>query len=245
MLSALPGGIFGAQHGHGPVEVLALHGWGRTHRDFDRVFERPQFDHRTAVAVDLPGFGATPLPLTAYDTRDYAAALIPLLESFGRPVVILGHSRGGAIAVCLAATRPDLVRGIVVTGAPLLRSASRAKSPLSYRAVRTLARFHLVSSARLEKARSRHGSADYNAASGLLREILVKVVNESFDEELARITVPTELVWGSDDTAVSVDVAKRAADLVAEANLTVLNAVDHHTPRHAPGPLAEAVERLL
>ena len=76
MLSSLPGGIFGAQHGHGEVEVLALHGWGRTHRDFDRVFERPQFEHRTAVAVDLPGFGATPLPPFAFTTRDYAESLV-------------------------------------------------------------------------------------------------------------------------------------------------------------------------
>ena len=244
MLSSLPGGIFGAQHGHGEVEVLALHGWGRTHRDFDRVFERPQFEHRTAVAVDLPGFGATPLPPFAFTTRDYADSLVPLLESFTRPVVIVGHSRGGAIAVCLAAKRPDLVAGLVLTGAPLLHAPSKKKSPPGYRLVKALRAWHLVSEQRLEAARRRYGSADYNNASGLLREILVKVVNESFEEELQMVTVPVELVWGANDDAVSPAIAERAAAMLSQARLTVLSEIDHQTPRHAPAALAEAVERL-
>ncbi len=244
MLSALPGGIFGEQHGHGKVEVLALHGWGRSAKDFDRVFARPQFEHRTAVAVDLPGFGTTPLPDFAFSTRDYADALTALLESFAAPVIIVGHSRGGAIAACLAARRPDLVKGLVLTGAPLLHGAGQKKSPARYRLLRRLAKWHLLSQQRLERARNRYGSTDYKNASGLLREILVKVVNESFEEELRSISCPVELVWGEVDTAVSVAVAQRATALLKNAKLTVLSGIDHQTPRHAPEALAEAVERL-
>ncbi len=244
MLSALPGGIFGERRGHGKVEVLALHGWGRSAQDFERVFARPAFEHRTAVAVDLPGFGATPLPDFAYCTRDYADALIPLLESFEQPVVILGHSRGGAIALCLAAKRPDLVSGLVLTGAPLLRATSKKKSPVRYRLIRQLAKWRLVPARQLESARQRFGSADYNNASGLLREILVKVVNESFENELAVVACPVELVWGELDTAVPVEVANRAAELLTTATVTVLTGIDHQTPRHAPEALADAVERI-
>jgi len=244
VLSALPGGIFGERRGHGKVEVLALHGWGRSAQDFERVFARPALEHRTVVAVDLPGFGATPLPDFAYSTRDYADSLIPLLESFEQPVVILGHSRGGAIALCLAAKRPDLVSGLVLTGAPLLRATSKKKSPVRYRLIRQLAKWHLISEAKLETARRRYGSADYNNASGLLREILVKVVNESFELELGEVACPVELVWGENDTAVSVDVAHRAAAMLARSTVTVLPGIDHQTPRHAPEALAAAVERL-
>jgi len=40
-------------------------------------------------------------------------------ERLGRPVVIIGHSRGGCFARVLATRRPDLVSGIVTLGSPL------------------------------------------------------------------------------------------------------------------------------
>ena len=73
---------------------------------------------------------------------------------------------------------------------------------------------------------------------------MVKVVNESFEEELQTVECPVELVWGEKDAAVSVDVATRAAAMLARVNLTVLAGIDHQTPRHAPEALADAVERL-
>ena len=39
------------------------------------------------------------------------------------------------------------------------------------------------------------GSADYRAASGIMREILVNTVNIDLSEEAKKITVPTLLIW--------------------------------------------------
>ena len=72
-----------------------------------------------AVALDLPGFGAAPPPPEPWGTPQYADALSPLLDELG-PVVVLGHSFGGRVAIELAHRRPDAVR------AP---RAHRARSP--------------------------------------------------------------------------------------------------------------------
>jgi len=117
MLSALPGGMFGeVTAGEGPPIVL-LHGWGRTHRDFDRLRLLAPLAGRHLVAVDLPGFGATPAPASAVGARAYAEMLVPLVTSLGEPAILCGHSRGVAIAVCLASTHPELVRAVVCTRA--------------------------------------------------------------------------------------------------------------------------------
>ena len=90
MLSALPGAMFGeVTAGEGPP-IVALHGWGRTHRDFDRFRSLAPLAGRHIVAVDLPGFGATPAPRTAVGARVYAEMLVPLVASLGSPVVFVG-----------------------------------------------------------------------------------------------------------------------------------------------------------
>src|SRR5439155_18644068 len=124
------GRLFGERHGQGAPWVLALHGWDRTHADFDRTLQGVD-----AVALDLPGFGATPPPASAWGSADYATAVADAIDE---PMVILGHSLGGRVAAYLAALRPDLVRALVLTGAPLYRATAAGRPPLSYRVARTL-----------------------------------------------------------------------------------------------------------
>ncbi|NIS30326.1 MAG: hypothetical protein GWN07_08695, partial [Actinobacteria bacterium] len=68
--------------------------------------------------------------------------------------------------------------------------------------MRAAHRAGLVSDARMEAWRRRRGSADYRSASGVMRDVLVTVVNESYEEALGRIEGPVELVWGRGDVDV-------------------------------------------
>ena len=242
VLSAFASGrLFGAAHGSGSPTVLALHGWGRTGADFDEVLASLD-----AVALDLPGFGATPPPPEAWGAAGYAAAVAAVLEEMATPVVVVGHSFGGRVAVHLAAAEPERVGALVLTGVPLVRvgAAGRRRRPaLSYRLARALHRRRLFPAAPMEKMRRRHGSADYRAATGVMRDVLVRAVNESYEEQLARITCPVELVWGDDDAEVPLAVAEAALSRLAVANLTVVPGAGHFTPRTAPAALRAAVSR--
>lgn len=208
-----------------------------------------------AIALDLPGFGATPPPGEGWTTPEYAKAVAPLLEANGGPVVLVGHSFGGRVAVHLAAERPDQVEGVVLTGAPLYRpggagSGRSSRPPLKYRAARLLARSGLLGADRLEQLRQRYGSSDYRAATGVMRDVLVKAIAEEREEaytpSLRALTCPLELVWGALDTASPPAVAERiAAAVTCPVNLVVLPDVGHMTPFAAPGHLRAAIERLL
>ena len=236
------GALFGEVYGSGEARALALHGWGRDRHDFDRVLEGMD-----AVSLDLPGFGASPPPARAMGAAGYAQAVSRALDGFPRPPVVIGHSFGGRVATALAAARPDGVAGLVLTGAPLLAPSPEGPRPRTspvYRIARWAHRRGLLSGERLEAERRRRGSADYRAARGVMREVLVTAVNESYEEELSGLSCPVRLLWGADDREVPVSVARRAADL-CRGRLEIVEGVGHNLPRSAPDRLRRVVEEVL
>ena len=79
-------------------------------------------DRVDGVAVDLPGFGWSPPPrdgdYTPAGNADRLADLVA--ERFGgAPVHLFGNSMGGAVAVQLAARRPDLIRTLTLVSPAL------------------------------------------------------------------------------------------------------------------------------
>jgi pimeloyl-ACP methyl ester carboxylesterase len=238
--SYLDGRLFADAFSDAPP-VIGLHGWGRSRQDLTPVIERFE-----GSSIDLPGFGASPEPVEPCGSEQYAAVVAEAIEALGVRPVVLGHSMGGRVAVHLAAARPDLVSGLVLTGVPnLLPRTSQSKSPLAYRVVRRLAKAGLLSPAVLEQQKEKHGSADYRAARGVMRDVLVTMVNEDYQGQLAAITCPVELVWGENDTAAPIDMARQAADMLAQSHLEVLAGVGHDTPHDAPTALVDAVTRTL
>jgi pimeloyl-ACP methyl ester carboxylesterase len=245
----LDGALFGTSGGEGPPRAVLLHGWRRSHRDFEPLAATLAAGGVGTLAVDLPGFGATPAPAEASGARGYAALLGPLIEEIAvasGPPVLVGHSFGGRVAVCVAAERPAAVAALVLCGVPLLRSATPPSRPSRrYRAIRLGSRVGLVSEARLEAARRRYGSADYRAATGVVRDVLVATVAESYEDELVALRCPVALVWGELDTTSPVHVAEEAMALVPGSTLEVLSGVGHLVPTEAPEPLAAAVRSVL
>lgn len=242
--SLVNGSLFAEAVGVGQPRVLALHGWGRRGSDFSHSLAAIG-----ALAMDLPGFGATPAPESVIGARDYARLLVPVLDEFEQPPLVVGHSFGGRVAVCIAAEHPERIKGTLVTGAPLLRLAPGKKPSASYKFARLLNRYGVVPNTTLEAMKRRRGSSDYRAASGVMREILVKVVNEEYHDELSRISGPIHFLWGADDREVPVAVAEEAAALVndsgGEATVEVIEDVGHLLPVQDPDSLRNAVIRML
>jgi pimeloyl-ACP methyl ester carboxylesterase len=241
------GRIFATTHGSAPWRVVALPGWMHTAADYDGVLG--PLAATGSLAVDLPGFGGlNPDPPAVWGAAGYAEWLEQLVDELEGPVVAVGHSRGGAVALHLAVRRPEAVRGLVLAGVPLLRREGQppAQPPFAFRAAKWLHQRGVLPDSRMEAMRKKFGSADYRNASGVMRDILVKVTNEFYDDELRAVTCPVEFVWGANDTAAPVDVAERAAALVGRerARVTVVSG-GHQVPVEHPDAVRAAIERLL
>jgi pimeloyl-ACP methyl ester carboxylesterase len=210
MLSSL-GDMLVEKVGATPPKVIALHGWMRTGADF-----APIVDGLDAVSIHLPGFGITAEPLTAWGSAEYADAVATVIEGFG-PVVIVGHSFGGRVAVHLASKYPHLVSGLVLTGVPLVRLVAAPKPALSFRIARALNRAKIVPDSVMERQRRKHGSADYRNSNGVMRDVLVRTVRETYEPQLRGISAPTRMVWGENDTSAPADAGLAASKLMPDA----------------------------
>ena len=61
--------------GSGEPRIIALHGWGRSGSDFERILAG-----QNALAVHLPGFGPAPEPGGPWSTAEYADQLADALR---------------------------------------------------------------------------------------------------------------------------------------------------------------------
>jgi pimeloyl-ACP methyl ester carboxylesterase len=247
VLKSFAGGrLFGGTWGSGVPTVLALHGWRRSHDDFSGVFGTDDPAEAVgAVGLDLFGFGATPAPPEPWGTEEYARQLLPLFEETGvlaERVVVVGHSFGGRVAVRLGALVPDRIERMVLTGVPLLApQGRRARPAFAFRMARRLNSVGLVGDERMEEMRSRYGSADYRAAKGVMRDVLVRLLSERYTESMSAIRCPVDLVWGERDDEVPLEVAARAQPIFPSAKLWTLPGVGHLVPTDAPRELRQVI----
>jgi pimeloyl-ACP methyl ester carboxylesterase len=243
MLRSFGGSLFGVQTGSAPARVLGLPGWMRSRTDLLGVV-----DGLDAVVLDLPGFGgASPPPPSAVGAAGYADLVTPALDACADRVVVLGHSFGGRVAVHLAARHRERVATLVLTGVPrLVAPEHRSRPARSFRLARWLHRHHLLSDARMEAMRQQRGSVDYRNATGVMRDVLVIVVNEDYGDVLPAVTCPVELVWGDDDTAAPLTEVERARSRFAgPTKLTVVPGAGHLTPLTAASALRAAIDAHL
>jgi pimeloyl-ACP methyl ester carboxylesterase len=102
--------------GSGPP-VVFLHGWGLSGHTYRASLKRLLALGFRVWAPALPGFdGSRALPSDAADLRHYAEWVDEFLTAVGvsEPVVMMGHSFGGGVAIQTAHDWPDRVRGLVL-----------------------------------------------------------------------------------------------------------------------------------
>jgi pimeloyl-ACP methyl ester carboxylesterase len=94
--------------------LVLVHGLGGRWQHYERIV--PDLArHARTIAIDLPGFGASPLPKRAITLDDHADAVAAVLaEAAVSEAVIVGHSLGGPLALHLAHRHPGAARALVL-----------------------------------------------------------------------------------------------------------------------------------
>ncbi|MFI6391112.1 alpha/beta fold hydrolase [Nonomuraea sp. NPDC050540] len=101
-----------------PDKAVFVHGLAGSATNWTDLMDELK-DIVTGYALDLPGAGYSPAPADGdYSVDAHARAVIGLLEEVG-PAHLFGNSLGGAVAVRVAALRPDLVRSLTLVSPAL------------------------------------------------------------------------------------------------------------------------------
>lgn len=174
-------------------DVLFLHGYLSCKESF--YYNIKEFEKTYRVtAPDFPGFGASAPLGEAWSVGDYCNWLKKFIAESGlsRPHII-AHSFGARVAIMLAATCPDCVGDLVITGgAGIVKPRTRAYK-------RKVAAYRLVKRFAPAFAERHFGSAEYRSLSPLMRESYKKIVNEDLIGFAKKIRARTLLVYGKDD----------------------------------------------
>lgn len=229
--------------GAGPLLIM-LHGWGSNIDLFSGVigFARKAYH---VVAMDMPGFGksdepAEPMNVDAY--VDFVLSFIKELYPQEKEIIFLGHSMGGRIIIKLASGIHDgriktdfVISKIILTdsaGVIPVRTEEQKKRTSRYKFYKNVLTKTGIAKAfpgTIDSLQKKFGSADYAAASPVMRKSLVMNVNEDMVPYMPSVTQPTLLIWGDKDTATPLSDGQLMEKLMPEAGLAVINGAGHYT----------------
>jgi pimeloyl-ACP methyl ester carboxylesterase len=239
------------------MPVLFVHGVPATSRLWAKVRSLIKRDDEVE-APDLPGFAAEPPAGWVAAKESYVDFVISRLEALharGGPVHLVGHDWGCLLALRAASLRPELLRSVAAGNAPIdphwpLHNLWRAwMIPGKGEAVADA----LVNSPTMRDSLVRMGfsqdDADHNAFvyPGNSRRVMelyrsAPNIGTEWAEDLARIIVPSMLIWGEKDLVVPVEIGRRMATRIG-AEFVTLDA-GHFWPYQAPEQAVAYLERL-
>ena len=204
------------QYGEGK-DVLLLHGWGQNIQMMKPIGDNLCSNHRITI-IDFPGFGESDEPSTPWIIDDYSLLIENLVRELNiRKPIVMGHSFGGRVAIHFSANNP--IEKLVLFGSPCIRE--NKKLPLSTRILKKLKTLPGMDKLG-EEMKKYIGSRDYKAASPIMRQTLVNVINEDLSSYARKIEEPTLLIWGEADTEAPVDDARELEKIMIDAALIIL-----------------------
>ncbi len=220
--------------------VLLLHGFMCSAQMMSSVQEALCGQMRVA-AIDFPGHGKNgrsappPKPWGVPDYMEMTAEVIRRLKL--APCDIVAHSFGARVAILLAATYPELVGRMILTGAAGIKKPKTGGATVKQRvykglrgAVNLMDKTHLFGSLP-ERGREalvqKFGSADYKALSPEMRKTFVKIISLDLTDELPRVKAPTLLYWGEEDTETPLWMGKLMEEKIPDAGLVVQKGAGH------------------
>ncbi|EFO79044.1 alpha/beta hydrolase fold protein [Oscillochloris trichoides DG-6] len=248
--TTLPDGATLAYHDRGTgAALLMLHGFTGTARSHLGSLIDDLSQHYRVIAPDLRGYGMSRPPLRDFppdfyqrDASDMAALLDRLAPG---PVVVLGFSDGAESALVLAASRPDLVRGVVAWGvagviAPQMAAAAQRWLPVSaWGANRAAWRAEIVATqgeAMLEPLISGWAAA--------VAAILAAGGNIVYDQA-DQIRCPVLLINGDGEVNNLPEDVRRLAARIPNARLTFVTQSGHSIQDDQPEVLLHLIRHFL
>ncbi|MGT2426185.1 alpha/beta fold hydrolase [Amnibacterium kyonggiense] len=190
-------------------------------------------EHGPVHVVELPGFGRAPKPARALTVEQLADHVVELLESIGRPVVLVGQSMGAQVVLETALRTPTLVERLVTIGA-VTDDAERTAPMQGLRLLQDVLRETPGANAAVLADYIRCGPRRYLAT-------LPSMLDYDTESAAAAVTVPTLLVRGSGDPICRRPWARRLAARLGVGGLVEIPGAVHNAQHTHPRATASAI----
>ncbi len=210
-------------------DLIFLHGWGQNVESFGPVIDILKHDYRV-WAIDFPGHGQSQEPetgMTIYEFEEIVSKFIADKEI--KNPTLVGHSFGGRVSIIYAAKNEN-IDSVILTGAAGIvpkKSFSFKAKVAHYKFMKALTLTPLYRQYR-DDLLNNSGSADYKNASQVMKECLIKTVNEDLQYLMSDIEVDTLLYWGENDDATPIADGQRMNELIPNSTLKIMPNSGHY-----------------
>ncbi|MGM1029515.1 MAG: alpha/beta fold hydrolase [Actinomycetota bacterium] len=217
----------------GAPVVLLVHGIGMGQQYFGLLREALSAE-LDVIALDLPGFGASPEPSESLPMPELADLVADALRGMvDEPIIALGHSMGTQVVAELAARHPELV-GRVVLIAPTVNPLERSGWQQGLRLLQDLSNDPPIVALVGARMYAQAGARWYFRK---LRSML----DHDLRDVLPRVLQPTLVIRGDEDRVVPAAWASEVRDLLPDAELRIARGKGHEAMVTAAEPVARMV----
>jgi len=234
------------------IPLLILHGWGASSDSWMEVQEKLAKEGYRVICPDFPGFGKSQNPPSPWSVGDYANWTLGFVDSLGLDnFILLSHSFGGRVAIKFSVFHPDKIIKLILCGSAGLKLKPGVKAGMTRMLAESgnvVFNFWFL---RIFKNLFRNifylfiRRNDYVKAEGVMRETMIKVIEEDLLSFLSQIKSKTLLVWGEDDKMVPLKCAKIFNKNIKDSRLAVFSGVGHGPHFEVPNKLVEAVINFI
>lgn len=202
--------------------LVFLHGWGQSLQCFDEIISNLD---KNCLSIDMPGFGNSQEPTSDYGVFEYSKFIVSFLKVLNKEnkkITIIGHSFGARVAFML--TKSELnIQKMILTGAAGIKPKRTFKyhiSVVGYKFQKFLVKTPFYFQYK-EDLYSGSGSLDYKNASQVMKQVLIRVVNDDLKYLFSDIKIPVILFWGDQDNATPLCDGEYMRDHIKNSKLII------------------------
>ena len=219
------------------LPVVLVHGLAVSHR-YLMPTAHALADRHPVVVPDLPGFGLSAKPETAWDVQRHAGHLSAWLDRRGLSrACVFGHSFGAEVAAALARHRPDAVAALVLAGPTADPDARTRRAQIGRWLVDTLVEDPRQAGILARDVR--------DARPWRVLATLSHSVHNTVEDDLSRVTVPALVITGARDPVVPPRWRSAAALLTAAPSPVTVPGAGHNVATTAGRQVADAIAVFL
>lgn len=229
--------------------VLLLHGWGDSSKGLEGLAKHLSSQYQV-LAPDLPGFGGTQPPKETWDLDNYSKFVTSLLGKLDlkQPFAVIGHSNGGALTIRSVSQNQLRPTKIVLLAASGVRDGESVKRFVLNVVAKTgnIATFWMPERYRQALRKSLYSTAgsDMLVAPGL-EDTFKKTVRQDVQSDAAAISIPTLLIYGTDDKAVPIEDGRKFNSLIKNSKLEVMDGAGHFVHLEESSEVEKLIEEFL
>ncbi|MGH7196139.1 MAG: alpha/beta fold hydrolase [Candidatus Saccharimonadales bacterium] len=234
--------------GHGQILVL-LHGWGDRAAGLKNLAQALSKNYQVIVP-DLPGFGASDAPPSAWDLSDYAKFVNGFLLKIkaGKSYAFIGHSNGAAIAIRGLGQNILTAEKLVLLSSAGIRGDYKARNyalRLATKTGKTLtAPLPKTAKQKLKQKVYTSLGSDMLVAENL-QETFKKIINDDVRIDAEKIQTPTMIIYGDQDQATPLSYAKTFNQKIQNSRLEIIAGAGHFVHLDAPQKVYNLTQEFL